>query len=237
MLEAISRGKIGANRISEDALTSSVFSPLRMFSPPLVWEIISRAFIADSAQPKLIQKLVEDKPSSVKIELWPRLDAKACHREPDALISLKFPNFGLLAVIIEVKWNSTLGKDQVKLQRAALRQGRPSDHTHILNVLVVRKRKQADHRLDPSLNTEENTFVASWREIAHNLTKVTDSLQPQFGYWKKFLTTALGKTEGPPFTRFQIETINSRSNDCTNWLPLKMEWPIIEEPIHTNWRF
>ena len=228
MLEAIARGKLTDEKIPEDAITSSVFSPLRALPPETIWRVVGDAMISREAYPNVLGRFTGEPPIHVGIELWPWLRGEKSV-EPDVLITVEFPDGKRLAVLVEVKWNAPLGFDQISHQRDAL----AADHSrqaysHRLNLLLVRSRAQADAGRDPCINEIENQVViCTWAEFAHRLAmlELIDQ-EPMLKGWKDMLIRALRRTEGTPFSHFSIEAVldpNDRS--CLDWQPAGMVFP------------
>jgi hypothetical protein len=240
MLEAIARRKLRAKDVREDALTSAVFPPLRLFPPDVVWQIVTHALVSRENYPDTLLAFADVTPIRTDIELWPRLQGPGYITEPDALISIDTADAGSIGVLIEVKWDSPLGLDQIRRQRQAIEiDPRLSRYARIINLLIVRRRTQADAERDPSINQSQGEIViTTWSEFAHRLEALAIHDQPQFAPWKNELVSAMKRTEGLPFSHFFIASkLDPADQSCTIWNPTGFTFPVLADPCPIDWRF
>src|SRR5690606_10851439 len=122
-----------------------VFPPLRQFPPDVVWQIVTHALVSRENYPDTLRAFENVTTIRTDIQLWPRLQGAGYITEPDALISIDTADAGMIGVLIEVKWDSPLGLDQIRRQRQAIDiDPRLSRYARIINLLIVRRRTQAD---------------------------------------------------------------------------------------------
>ena len=105
------RRKRGGTKLFEDELTSCVFGPLRYMEPSHAWDSCLMLF----GNPSWLQNL-ELRPTCVDVRFWPRFprdDGTRSYVEPDVHIVAWNGNALLGTILVETKWNSPLGNDQL----------------------------------------------------------------------------------------------------------------------------
>lgn len=142
-------------RIIEDAITSTLFTPVRFMAPSDVAKIIS---LLSGVEQIWI-------PGSCDVRLWPRFPAPRGHKnvhhvEPDIVVDL-LREQRKIRTVIEIKWNDVLRVEQVEAQArsasADLRQGDTFRHLSIV--------KFAELEVFKSRNTQ----VREWSDILRDL--------------------------------------------------------------------
>ncbi|MGJ4890264.1 hypothetical protein ACQR1Y_18835 [Bradyrhizobium sp. HKCCYLRH3099] len=104
------KAEIGSRRVIEDAITSTLFTPLRFMSPANVGQIVTIILGASDRR-------VAD---CCQVNLWPQLprsQIKPSSRyvEPDLIVNLQYGTLNEL-LVFEIKWDAVLDVSQQKAQ-------------------------------------------------------------------------------------------------------------------------
>lgn len=105
--------EVGSRRVIEDAITSTLFTPLRFMSPPDVSQILS-IVIGEN------DRRVADE---CRVDLWPRLPSyssksSSSYVEPDLIVNLQYGSLKEV-LVFEIKWDAMLDVRQQRAQVAS----------------------------------------------------------------------------------------------------------------------
>lgn len=235
MLSAIAKKKLSQDQIREDALTSSVFSPINQFDQATKWRIASQLLIRDLFSENETLKSIETKiPSECKIELWPRLRTSGDRSvEPDAIITFRFDGNVSIAILIEVKWKAPLGEKQLSRQRDAFITTRGTS-AKAFQALIVKDISDAVNADASQSDNPESLSIRTWREIYQNLHRIEALSSPNdipLKHWLSELNSAFRTMYPPPFKGFF--SINKMSP--VKWKYAEFHFKKLKNPNPIKW--
>lgn len=191
MLEAIAQNKArqlldshggntfwGSKRPQEDLITSAIWGRIRLLPPAERFKAIKILF-----GPSYDTDMQLDTSCELKISLWRRFYGIEGRRyiEPDVLLSC-----GKNAVLVEMKWNASLSKNQIEQQIEAVKH----DGYNVKAAVLLGAKKQDD---DTSFN-EVSILKRTWREVSADLQFAKGEKSSALRIWAETLQTALQNT-------------------------------------------
>jgi hypothetical protein len=142
-------------RVIEDAITSTLFTPLRFMAPVDVGQIVS--LLTGTKCSKLAD--------AAEVNLWPRVlpassSSNSRFVEPDIIVDLHYD--GVLArTVIEIKWDDILGREQVEAQVSSCASGlKPSATFSHFSIVKSANEEALEYR---------GTSVRQWYDVLRDL--------------------------------------------------------------------
>jgi len=221
---AWSRGKKRSGSEYEDEIVSAIFDPI-LYMPE---RLKLAAFIAVAKSCKLDPATYEDA-TECQVEFWPNLrDAGRC--EPDLVVELRNAEKNLkLVMVIEAKWGSQLGNNQLSTQWKDARSKYGSSGTSIGHILLTKEPKTTHQMLGktPDATHAKHLRSMSWSQLAGMILKIgKDTNDPGLSHWARHATRLLERLGHAPFIgahdsfkrhKDEIESNQYWMNPCPKW--------------------
>ena len=198
--------------ITEDEVTSCVFGPLRFMNSQEAWKSCLVLFGIDGE--KILSNV---EPNRVDIKFWPKFkrdDGQGRYVEPDIHI-VAWSNGNLICtILVEVKWGSTLGDEQLLDQWRFISF---NDHTHdqlrvcsrhvYLSDRPLRDAKSIESQRRSArregIDWDDRLVMRSWHDVAVQLEGEINSPHP-VEIWQKDLLNFLSINGVVSFNGFRI---------------------------------
>ena len=233
----------GKQQNFEDQLTSCVFGPLRYMEPDAAWEACLMV-LGDSGRAQKRDSI----PSCVYVRFWPhfqRHDGEGRFVEPDVHIVAWDGNRLFATILVETKWNSRLGPNQLIDQwrfittddnnSAEVR----SRSRHVLlskyplhHADSIAKQKEAAR--NEGMEWGDRLIVLTWYQLAAQLAELRDFDGP-LEVWRRDLLSLLSRLGIIPFEGFQWNRF--KSVDIVQWQFEPYAVPDLLEVGAVNWSF
>lgn len=228
---------------SEDELTSCVFGPLRYMEPSQAWKACRvLCGLSDGAQESGPQ------PTDVCVLFWPwfpRTHGDGHHVEPDAQVVAWNGDALLGTILIETKWGSPLGPNQLLDQWRFITAGDKSGadvrrcSTHVLlgtqslrDAAATKKQQRAARKED--IDWGDRLITLSWFQVAAQLLGLRD-LHGSIETWRQDVIAFLACHGVAPFNGFPCDRLEPV--DLVRWQFEAQIAPGLVNVGSLNWSF